>query len=362
MRPWAEALDEFLDRTPGSVVSAPDAALAVMLPCYGDSPHLREAVASVLASDSDDWTLTLLDDGPVDEALASWAAGLGPRVTYRHNPVRLGINRNFQQCLDLADAPLVSVLGADDVVEPAYVGAMVAAAEADPESAFFHPEVTVIGADGRAVTGPGRPRQGAHDAAGTRAAVAGSRSRCRLLRGNWMYFPSVVFRTDVVRRYGFVEGIDIVLDLDLYLRMLRGGERLSLVPGRLFRYRRHEASLSSSERFSGGRFAEESAYFSALAADLDATGWSAAARAARLHLTSRLHALLLVPTAVRRSTRRRAGAAAARSGSRVTASSSRPARPVRSTPCLRAPRDRRRNRTMTDTGHAARGTATPSSS
>lgn len=279
-------------------MTTPDAALAVMLPCYGDSPHLREAVASVLASDSDDWTLTLLDDGPVDEALASWAAGLGPRVTYRHNPVRLGINRNFQQCLDLADAPLVSVLGADDVVEPAYVGALVAAAEADPESAFFHPEVTVIDADGRAVTGPA-DRVKARMTPPAPALLSGEPLAVSLLRGNWMYFPSVVFRTDVVRRYGFVEGIDIVLDLDLYLRMLRGGERLALVPGRLFRYRRHEASLSSSERFSGGRFAEESAYFSALAADLDATGWSDAARAARLHLTSRLHALLLVPTAVR---------------------------------------------------------------
>ena len=44
---------------------------------------------------------------PVDEALASWAGGLDPRVSYRHNPVRLGINRNFQQCVDLAGAPLV---------------------------------------------------------------------------------------------------------------------------------------------------------------------------------------------------------------------------------------------------------------
>jgi glycosyltransferase involved in cell wall biosynthesis len=269
-----------------------------MLPCYGDSPHLREAVASVVASDSDDWTLTLLDDGPVDERLATWARGLDPRVTYRHNPVRLGINRNFQQCLDLADAPLVSVLGGDDVVEPSYVGAMVAAAEADPGSTFFQPEVTVIDAEGKPVVGPA-DRVKALMTPAAPAQLAGEDLAVSLLRGNWMYFPSVVFRTDVVRRYGFSEGLDIVLDLDLYVRMLRGGEQLGLVPGRLFRYRRHEASLSSSERFSGGRFAEESAYFRDLSADLEATGWTAAARAARLHLTSRLHAALLVPTALR---------------------------------------------------------------
>lgn len=277
---------------------SPRAPLAVMLPCYGDSPHLREAVASVLASDSDDWTLTLLDDGPVDEQLAAWVGGLDPRVTYRHNPVRLGINRNFQQCLDLADAPLVSVLGADDVVEPSYVGAMVAAAESDPEASFLQPEVTVIDAEGKAVVGPA-DRVKALMTPAAPARLGGEELAVSLLRGNWMYFPSVVYRTDVVRRYGFTEGLDIVLDLDLYVRMLRDGHQLGLVPGRLFRYRRHEASLSSSERFSGGRFAEESAYFRGLAADLEAAGWPDAARAARWHLTSRLHALLLVPTALR---------------------------------------------------------------
>jgi hypothetical protein len=131
------------------------------------------------------------------------------------------------------------------------------------------------------------------------AVLSGEPLAASLLRGNWMYFPSVVFRTDVVRRYGFTDGLDIVLDLDLYVRMLLGGEQLALVPGRLFRYRRHEASLSSSERFSGGRFSEEATYFSALAAELRAAGWPSAARASRLHLTSRLHALLLVPSAVR---------------------------------------------------------------
>lgn len=274
------------------------AALAVMLPCYGDSPHLREAVASVLASHSDEWTLTLLDDGPVDERLATWAGGLGPRVTYRHNPVRLGINRNFQQCLDLADAPLVCLLGADDVMEPSYVGAMVAAAQDDPTVAFLQPEVTVIDTDGKAVVGPA-DRVKALMTPAAPARLGGEQLAVSLLRGNWMYFPSVVFRTDVARRHGFAEGLDIVLDLDLYLRMLRDGEQLGLVPGRLFRYRRHEASLSSSERFSGGRFAEETAYFHELADALDASGWPAAARAARWHLTSRLHAALLVPTALR---------------------------------------------------------------
>ena len=273
------------------------AALAVMLPCYGDSRHLREAVASVVASDSHDWTLTLLDDGPPDDALRTWAEAQSPRITYRRNDTRLGINRNFQQCLELADAPLVTVLGADDVLERSYVSVMVAAAADDPQTAFFHPEVTVIDADGRPVVGPA-DRVKARLTPAAPALLSGEELAASLLRGNWMYFPSVAFRTDVVRRYGFRDGLDIVLDLDLYLRMLLDGHRLSLVAGRLFRYRRHEESLSSTERLSGVRFAEEAAFFAELADQLEGHGWTRAAREARVHLTSRLHALLLVPTAL----------------------------------------------------------------
>jgi glycosyltransferase involved in cell wall biosynthesis len=96
-------------------------AFAVTIPAHGDGVLLREAVASVLAQDSDDWTLSVHDDGPDDAGLTDWFAGLDARVSYRRNDPRLGINRNFQHCLETADADLVTIMGADDRMLPSYV-------------------------------------------------------------------------------------------------------------------------------------------------------------------------------------------------------------------------------------------------
>ena len=118
-----------------------------VLPAYGDGALLREAVRSVLAQDVPHWRLTVVDDradAPPDD-LGAWLDALGdPRVRYLANPVRLGINRNFQRCLELATAPLVVVLGADDRMLPHYVRVVSEAAARHPDAAWIHPGVRVI--------------------------------------------------------------------------------------------------------------------------------------------------------------------------------------------------------------------------
>lgn len=273
------------------------ARLTVTIPAYGDSPHLREAVASVLDQDVDGWALAVLDDGPPDPALADWFAGLGERVAYVRNPERLGINRNFARCLEAASTDLVVVLGSDDRLLPGYVRTMTAAAGAHPDATWLHPRVRVVDSTGAPAAGL-QDRIKARLAIRPPAVVGGEELAVSLLRGNWMYFPAVTFRTEAVRPYGFRPGWQIVLDLDLYMRLLVDGATAALVDTECFEYRRHDESLSSQQRHTGARFAEERRYFAEAASTFDRIGWRRAARAARVHLTSRLHAAALVPAAL----------------------------------------------------------------
>lgn len=273
----------------------------VMVPAYGDNPYLRETVASVLAQDTDSWLLTLIDDGPEDPGLVQWIADLGDeRVSYLHNPVRLGINRNFQRCLELAEAPYAVLVGADDRLHPGYVRVVTAAAAAHPEVAWIQPSVRVIGSDGAAVVTRAdqvKARLMPKPSPGGVTVLAGEELARSLLVGNWMYFPAVAFRRDVALAHGFRVGRDIVLDLDLYLRMLVDGASAAYLDEVAFDYRRHAASLSSTEAVNGVRFAEERAFFDEAADTLERIGWHRAARAARLHVTSRLYAVLCLPRA-----------------------------------------------------------------
>lgn len=290
--------DDLTDRQNSSAwlrrVVEPDVLLDVMLPVYRDGPLVRETIESVLAQDDPRWRLTVVDDGANDDLKCRLAELGDARVSYVANKTRLGINRNFQRCVDQSTAKLVVILGADDRLLPDFVARVYAAAWRYPDAAFFHTGAVVIDEHGeRALPLADRVKRLVAPRAG--GVHGGEKLATSLLHGNWMYFPSVVFRRNVLVRHGFRDGYDIVLDLDLYLRILLGGGQAVLFDRPAIEYRRHAASLSTTTAGTGTRFAEERAYFAEVAAELTSAGWHRAARAARWHLTSRLHA------AVRRS-------------------------------------------------------------
>jgi hypothetical protein len=103
-----------------------------------------------------------------------------------------------------------------------------------------------------------------------------------------------------VTTIGFRPEYGVVLDLGLLVDVLSSGGDLLLLPETLFRYRRHPASESSVQTLTRTRFDEERRFFETVAAELDGLGLRRAARAARVHLTSRLHTAALLPAAVRR--------------------------------------------------------------
>lgn len=283
----------------------------IMLPAYGDNGLLRETVESVLAQHDPDWRLTVVDDG-VEQGLTgdleSWLAGHDdPRVRYTPNPKRLGINRNFQRCVDIAREDLVLLLGSDDRLLPHFVGRTHQIAKEFPDAAFIHTHATVIDQDGNpALPLADRVKRMTMPRIRGQRVIGGEDLAVSLLRGNWMYFPSVVFRRDVLQKHGFREGYDLVQDLDLYMRILLDGGHAVLLERPCLEYRRHAASLSSAQARNGTRFDEERAFFAETASITARAGWQRAARAARLHWTSRLHSLVTVPGLVAAGDRRTA--------------------------------------------------------
>ena len=287
----------------------------IMIPAYGDGPLLRETVQSVLAQTDRDWQLAVIDDAASleDGSLPAWLWSLDDsRMRYLANPKRLGINRNFQRCADESRADWVIVLGADDRLLPDCLARVRAVISDFGKASWIHSGATIIDNDGR----PSLPmadrvkRRSAPKVRGRRL-MAGEDLAVSLLRGNWMYLPSCVFRRDVLLHHGFRPGHDIVLDLDLYLRILLSGGSCVLLERPGIEYRRHSASLSSTGADNGTRFAEENAYFHEMAAVMTRAGWPRAASAARRHWTSRMHTAVKVPSLIA-ARRHRAAAAMVR--------------------------------------------------
>jgi GT2 family glycosyltransferase len=272
-----------------------------MLPFYGDVALLRETVHSVLAQEDQDWRLTVVDDCYPDDTVADWFAKLpDPRVHYRRNERNLGINRNFQQCVELATHDRVVIIGQDDVMLPHYLTTVRSVLDTYPDATIVQPGVTIVDANGD-------PSRGLVDAMKQRfyqphftgrTLLSGEPLAVSLLRGNWLYFPALCWRREAIRSVGFREGLDIVQDLALVIDLVQEGRSLAVDDTVCFRYRRHGDSVSSKGAVAASRFVEERNYFLDVAERMRAQGWSRAARVARHHVSSRLHALVLLPSAV----------------------------------------------------------------
>ena len=128
--------------------------------------------------------------------------------------------------------------------------------------------------------------------------LSGEPLAASLLQADWLYWPSLVFRRDVLQRTPFRDGMPVILDLALIIDIVCAGGQLLVEPTLCFSYRRHSASASSVKALDGSRFKGERDYFDQAATQVRALGWTRAERAARWHVTSRLHALALLPRAV----------------------------------------------------------------
>jgi len=281
----------------------------VLLPYYGDVAMMKQAVESILGQTSPDWTLTVIDDGYPDESIPGYFGTLADqdsRITYLRNEQNLGANGNYRKALTFVRNELAVVMGADDVMLKNYVETVAAAHEQFPSAQIIQPGVEVIDEHNQPAMGLVdrmkrlyAPRVPGSNGRPGRRLLSGEPLAVSLIRGNWLYFPSVCWKSDALVAMSFREGLDVVQDLALALDLIKAGGCLVVDSTVCFQYRRHRGSDSSWRALEGTRFIEERQFFTGMADELDAIGWRRAARASRLHLSSRLNAATLLPRAWR---------------------------------------------------------------
>ena len=275
--------------------------LDIALPFYGDVGYLKQTVASVIDQSDPDWRLIVVDDGYPDDSIPGWFSSLGDsRITYQRNVSNLGANGNFQKCLKLVSAEFCVVMGADDILDASFVSRVKLAISEHPEASMIHPRVVVIDESNREVsTRADQIKSAIHETGHGDLLLSGESLAASLMRGNWMYFPAITWRTKTIQEIGFREGFHVCQDLGLAMDLIMRGGVMVQIDDPIFKYRRHLASDSSTKALDGSRFLEEREFFKVMKLELQNLGWNKAATAAHLHLTSRLHAASLIPKAIR---------------------------------------------------------------
>jgi glycosyltransferase involved in cell wall biosynthesis len=258
--------------------AAPSPTITIAIPFYRGLDYLAAAIASVFAQTHADWRLIVADNGGEPDTAELMKRFDDPRVRYVRNPTNLGMAGNFNRCLELAETDFVTLLHSDDELEPHYCARLLAAGTAHPEAVAVFCAAQIIDEQGRKAFSlpdyvkswiiPGRSRT---------IEVAGEPGLVALMRGNFIMAPTLCFRRARLGAERFSGDWRMVLDLDLYVRLLVKGERLVGIPDQCYRYRRHAENATSQLTANLQRFDEEFRYYDLTARAASARGWQRAA-------------------------------------------------------------------------------------
>ena len=103
--------------------------VTIVLPVYGRSELLREALNSIRSQESDDWRLLIADDGS-DEAtqrlIDSWIKeNQSLQIEWQKRPRNLGLFANLNQAIRESKTDWVLLLCSDDMLMPSAIGRLV---------------------------------------------------------------------------------------------------------------------------------------------------------------------------------------------------------------------------------------------
>ncbi len=121
--------------------------VALGMPTYNGSDHLREALDSLLGQRYDDFVLIIVDDASIDatpEILEHYAQR-DPRIRLHINEHRVGMVGNWRRCFEYAERELgdfeyFAWVSDHDAWHPRWLKCLVAALDTDDDAVIAYPE------------------------------------------------------------------------------------------------------------------------------------------------------------------------------------------------------------------------------
>lgn len=210
--------------------------ISVIVPAYERRETLGTTLDSLLAQSFTAWEAVVVDDGSTDGTAAVAAA-----YAERDSRIRLyrqanaGVSQARNAGIELARAPWLFFLDADDWIVPEALAKLVAAVEADPEADVVYGGYVRVDASGREL----QRQMPAHvpdffPVFARTCAVS---------------IHSCLVRTELVRKAGAFDAELVTCeDWDLWQRIARLGARFTPIPDYIARYRLRRGSASGSGR------------------------------------------------------------------------------------------------------------------
>jgi len=207
------------------------ARVSVNICCYNGEKYIADAIKSVLAQTFADFEIIVINDGSKDNTEKEILALKDGRIKYFFQENR-GLAATRNRAIELSGGEFIAILDQDDLWEPDKLEAQVRLMDADRNVGVVYSDAYVIDSSGY-VRGTGRKHRY------RRGQIAMS-----LLKGNYIFCPTVMFRRSVLDKAGrFRTDLKIGEEYEMYLRLSRICV-FDFVDKPVARYRVHESNVS----------------------------------------------------------------------------------------------------------------------
>lgn len=198
--------------------------VSVVLPVYNGEKFIAEAIQSILCQSYKNFEFIIIDDGSTDETLRILREFKGKdsriHLVSRENK---GLVATLNEGIDLACGKWIARMDADDIALPQR----------------FERQLQWLGETGADICGAWVNLFGTADKRVLRHPQSDDAIKVELLFGTPFAHPSVIMKTDLVRKLRYDKAWEKAEDYDLWERAARQGWKMTNVQEVLLLYRQH---------------------------------------------------------------------------------------------------------------------------
>ena len=161
------------------------------------------------------------------------------------NEYNLGISENFNRAISVSKTDYVQIIGQDDLLTGSMMNVL-------RSSELFLEDCFGVQAKVECINKYSRRSINFSDL--SKKLISPKQNAChegddfqrRILLGNWVYFPAVIWNKNIIDKYSFSSEYKYCMDLESLLRVSADGYKFFNSSCRGFSYRRHRKSESMS--------------------------------------------------------------------------------------------------------------------
>ena len=212
-------------------------SISVLMPVHNAGPFLQPSIQSILQQSFTDLELVIVNDGSSDgsDLVIEQLVGKDSRAVVIHQ-AQQGIVAALNKAVQVARAPFLARMDADDVALPGRLAAQHAALKSNRELAVIGGHVEIIDSAGRYLYSSFAPM-------GPREIAKAVRTYCPLTHS------AVMMRRAALDNIGgYRSHYESAEDYDLWLRLLDAGYRIDNLNRMVLQYRIHGAGISQRRR------------------------------------------------------------------------------------------------------------------